>query len=339
MDEFFVLLSKYVTLAGVAWDYVEPERLLVWNGFQDLSREARRAFWTVGDRIQVIARIGLVWAFVMIGVAMFCPPHAAHTVIPILALVPILLLGWFITEWTSIAIIIAIAAVPQSTPGIGKVFGLVQTAIKKVVTVLVVEMILGIYLSLVPISKDPGLVPLLLLVAITLGIVSMILGKGWVRSLLIILLLGLTIVFFLGGRDKAGKKLDDAVAAVSAPPTSTLPASYRETRFCPASERDTVDFFDKAAADIPSKEFRYRPVEGCWAELVLPGFSHNWNVQTAANLEGDGSWMAVRCMDGRISFPPQSPNSNHPFGCGGRDAREKNTLFLQGNTELFFKAP
>jgi hypothetical protein len=117
-----------------------------------------------------------------------------------------------------------------------------------------------------------------------------------------------------------------------------LPAGYGENRLCPASERDIVDLFEKTVADLPHKEFRYRPAKGCWAELVLPGFSDKWSVQTA-NPERLEDWIAIRCTDGRIALQPQTLNSKSHYFCGGRDVKERNTFFYQGNTELFFKAP
>jgi uncharacterized membrane protein YhaH (DUF805 family) len=114
---------------------------------------------------------------------------------------------------------------------------------------------------------------------------------------------------------------------------SALPASYEPNRWCGA-EKEAINLFDK---NIPGKRFTYRTAEGCFAELVLPKFSHNWHLQTLKP-QKPGDWVAIACADGRVIVPPQAPNSGARFDCNGSDDRDKNTFLFQGNVELSFIA-
>jgi hypothetical protein len=109
---------------------------------------------------------------------------------------------------------------------------------------------------------------------------------------------------------------------------------FNANRLC-VGEKEPIDMYDTTVAELPGKRFRYMPVEGCFAKLVLPGFSHNWYVQTVyPNAPG---WIAVKCLNGNLAFPPQSPNGPAPYGnCGYRNDRERNTFLWQGNVEVMF---
>ena len=109
---------------------------------------------------------------------------------------------------------------------------------------------------------------------------------------------------------------------------------FNANRLC-VGEKAPIDMYDTTVAELPDKRFRYMPIEGCFAKLVLPGFSHNWYVQTVyPNAPG---WIAVKCLNGNLAFPPQSPNGPAPYGnCGYRNDRERNTFLWQGNVEVMF---
>jgi len=132
----------------------------------------------------------ILWPMLMLAVSMssFRPTALVAT----LALVPVVVLVgsiWFLRDpllWLVVWIKI---------PAARKPFLLLLGALG-------IEALAGIYFAIVPVSLDRGLVPLLLLVVVALCLFP----KGLVRKSLIALAVGITLVFFLGGRTAAKEK-------------------------------------------------------------------------------------------------------------------------------------
>jgi hypothetical protein len=126
-----------------------------------------------------------------------------------------------------------------------------------------------------------------------------------------------------------GNRAEEALKRATAP-------HFDQEAMCATEEED---IFEAKREDFGNHPIlvHFTPSERCWRKLVLPGFTNNWRIYTA-KAEKRGDWVAVRCLDGRISFPPQSPNTSTPWGhCGGDTPKERNTFFFQGNVELVFK--
>jgi hypothetical protein len=204
----------------------------------------------------------------------------------------------------------------------------------------------GIVLYLVPLEKDPGLV----LFALMLGIGKLVFRSKKLAWVLTLLLVGTIIAFFLGGRGKAIGTLVDAASAAQTkppeikkpgqaddqPPAKTQLPGYRKGRWC-TKEKEAQDLFDET---IPTRQFAYRPIDGCSAELVLPSSFNNLHFQ-ALGADRPGDYVAFSCSDGRELFvgPLSSANSDNVRGCGGKTPRERHTIFVQGNADLAFLAP
>lgn len=90
----------------------------------------------------------------------------------------------------------------------------IRTGARWIAGLLGAELSLVIYLYIVPIRDDPSLVPLLILVSFALFFFSLAHMVSWLRVLLAALLIGITIVFVLGGREKirAAFKREQAAA-------------------------------------------------------------------------------------------------------------------------------
>jgi hypothetical protein len=67
---------------------------------------------------------------------------------------------------------------------------------------LAADLIFGVYLSLVPISNDRGLVPLLVLVLVTIVLLRIGNAPALISLLMIVLAVAISVVFFIGGRDE-----------------------------------------------------------------------------------------------------------------------------------------
>lgn len=231
MKEFVELLKELKLDAEALWNCTEPQRQWVrahWAGFE---RRAR----AIASQVQWIMRFAIVWLFVLVVAAMFCPPRIATTGIPILTLLPLALLAWLLTAWTQLAALTVIAVIPANAPfEVGKIAAFLKTAIRKLAIVLLIELLLGTYLSAVPVSNDSGLVPLLVLVAISLALTSILIGKGWIRKLLILLIVGITLIFILGGRSQAAGSIADQWSKFTSFSAAPAVGNYNPNAICPS---------------------------------------------------------------------------------------------------------
>jgi hypothetical protein len=294
--------------------------------------------------------ISAIWPAIMISVALI---GGTQRIVLILTFVPIA-----VALYAAIAIPPAIWFAPATTNavlgGIGKTAtGIVsflprefrasvgipqipatKTLLWPVAAGLILNCLLGLFLYFVPITDDRELLFILLVVIIPLALLKIYNKAKGLQRLLAFAAVIIVLIFAFGGRGEAKKKALDKYTEVTAPAAAKFPG-YREGGWvCASGEKDG---FDLTTADLGGREFRQRSAEGCWTKMVLPSFSNHWGIYTAEP-ERPGDYMAVKCTDGHVSFPPQSPNANHPFDCSGRDAKERNTFFVQGNTELLFKA-
>jgi hypothetical protein len=148
------------------------------------------SIWCIGDAwLHRIAVLAVVVLLAMFAAAMLVPQDLQVTVVPILALIPLAGLLFLAIKRPTL---VAIAA----TAEIGR------KAIRAVSLALAADLIFGIYLSLVPISNDRGLVPLLVLVLVTIVLLRIGNAPAFISVLMIILAVAISVVFFIGGRDQ-----------------------------------------------------------------------------------------------------------------------------------------
>ncbi len=115
----------------------------------------------------------------------------------------------------------------------------IRTGARWIAALVGAELSLAIYLYIVPIRDDPRLVPLLILAAFALFFFSLAQMVSWLRVLLVALLLGITIVFILGGRAKIRAAFKQEQAAIekeraATPKEHPSPVNVRSTEHSPA---------------------------------------------------------------------------------------------------------
>jgi hypothetical protein len=142
--------------------------------------------------IRVAVGIVLLWPVLVIGAALSIPDRFYSTATAIVALLPLVAVLSFLFACTDPLIWAAIAALPQGRRTIVPLAAIVGT-----------ELALGVYFSVVPVWRDRALVPLLVLTA--LALVFLRLGgikNRLVAGILFLLILVITAIFLLGGRNK-----------------------------------------------------------------------------------------------------------------------------------------
>ena len=185
------------------------------------------SFGLLGERVDEFAnflqravRTAILALFGMVLFAMILPNQDIHwtlplyfwhpqitiwcsrtTVIPTLVLALVGYLAWIVTRGHVLLGILAVELVPSKTPLVGKIAALGKKLLRKVQLYLGLIVVFGIVLSIVPLSNDFSLVPLF---AATI-IARIFLGKGKLRGILTITMVGFVLVFFMGGRGPAKK--------------------------------------------------------------------------------------------------------------------------------------
>jgi len=156
------------------------------------------------------ARIGLTilvsWAVVIPVVAIFGYPvlTAMFTLVVLLA-----------------ATMLFVAYVDPLIVGVLAAFPGTRQAMRWLATVVGIELGLGVYCSIVPVWKDPELLVIATLVAVTLFFLAIGAGGG-IRTLgmatLVVVLLGATVMFFGGGRTAVANQMEHATARITPKP-------------------------------------------------------------------------------------------------------------------------
>lgn len=156
---------------------------------QTLATLSRQLWKTGNDWARWALALTAAWPLVisLVAVIGYRPLTSAFGLLPVLAIVFVLV------AWTDPLVIPILAAVHVSRSGI-----------QWLATILGTELLLSVYFTLVPVHNDPGLLPLLLLVAaaqlfLALGIQTG--HTGAVQTALWALLAVITVAFFAGGWD------------------------------------------------------------------------------------------------------------------------------------------
>jgi hypothetical protein len=176
------------------------------------------SLWNTGNRLArwTIGIIGF-WPIVLIGVAITGIP----TLTSLLALLPVL------------AIILLLLALidPLVLAVIGS-FERGRSALRISATIIGAELVIGVYFSVIPVWKDRGLVPLLVLILAAIGFLAAGLqgkiAKGTI-SILVLLAIILTITFISGGREGLYQKWENLTTA---PPALTPTIQPTQWQLC-----------------------------------------------------------------------------------------------------------
>lgn len=150
----------------------------------------------------------LFWPLAVIVAAILFAPHVAQTVVPIVDLVPLVAI-FFLLIGTPFAL-----AVILQKPAARRGFLWLAAAIG-------VELSIGVYFSTIPVSKDAGLVPLLLLTALAIFFLRVGGIARWLVRIFAFLVVAITIVFLLGGRNKALNSVEKTFKEMNEVPSAS----------------------------------------------------------------------------------------------------------------------
>jgi hypothetical protein len=134
--------------------------------------------------------IAFLWPIFALVTAMVLAPMMAQTIVPLVEIAPVLL---------------AIVLLIIGTPSIIAILldePIARKGFLYFVAFIGVELTIGIYIALVPISNDAGLVPLLIITGLAIFFLQTARFAKPLRNLLIVVLIGITITFAAGGRTK-----------------------------------------------------------------------------------------------------------------------------------------
>ena len=197
------------------------------------------SIWQIGNMwLRRVAVVAIAVMFTMLAAAMLVPKSDQLTVIPILALIPVA--GFVVLALKGPLVIAAAASVDVG-----------RKAIRAVSLLLAADLICGIYLSLIPISNDRGLVPFFVLVLVTLLLLRIGNAQGFLPLFVTLLAVIITIIFLIGGRDKITDKMHTWPSTSSqAPPQVSLQVSPQVS---PSSDPPQVPQIISVSAVVPQQ--------------------------------------------------------------------------------------
>jgi TonB family protein len=243
--------------------------------------------------INRLLKMILVWPVAMVACAMWSS-SIAQKVVPILALMPVFFFLYFMLKFVNPATV-GMFAIPRARE-------LVQKVARQVGILVAAECGLGLFLWFVPISNDRWLAPVLLLAVLAFLGLKLADVAGGIRAVLALLIVGIAVVFILGGRNKL-----DGLAKSTASNNGSLPPNYSPSRICDDAFND--DF------DNSQKNLRYFDVtlhEGCFGGFVhLPKSWSNWYAQPRG--EQNGFWIAYWHENSQTPLGPYGPNASYHF--------------------------
>lgn len=157
-----------------------------WETWEELKRFFRTT-WNVSDfSLKALYFLVLGWPILL---AYVCAMGGGTKITSSLALIP------FVAFALVLGISLAADAVILTDPTGRKIF-------KWIMAIIGVELVIGVYLTAVPLYNDPDLVPMLVLVLAAILVISLSGKLKRIRTLLWITLIVLTIIFVKGGREK-----------------------------------------------------------------------------------------------------------------------------------------
>lgn len=196
----------------------------------DECEEILGAFWDTGNRW---ARRTIYWMvaypFILIAIALFGNLTINTLVaiaIPLFAIVMLLMSN--------------IGHRPLIVAGIAA-FDEGKAALRWLMFALGMEAVAGLYFGLVPITNDYRLIPILLLVVMALMFLSLsgVKKLGFIKGILWLLTIGITVIFFYGGRDEV-KKIGTRTGEGDETSSAFVTKGHMEDGYWVAPEKTTI---------------------------------------------------------------------------------------------------
>ncbi len=131
----------------------------------------------------------LLWPAFAIGSGVLLTPANAQTLVPLVTLSPLIPMVLFLLGAPYRYFLIA--QDPDAKIGFRWAAAFIG-----------VELAIGVYFAVIPVSNDPGLTPLLVLTASAIFFLRLAQVARWLRFLLVLLLIGITVIFIVGGRER-----------------------------------------------------------------------------------------------------------------------------------------
>lgn len=195
----------------------------------------------------------LLWPLFAIAAAVLLKPSNAQTVVPLVTLSPLLPMVLFLLGAPFQYFLIA-----QDPDA--------KTGFRWAIALIAVELSIGVYFAVIPVSNDPGLTPLLVLIASALFFLKLAQIARWLQILFIILLMVITTIFVGGGRERIQAVFNspNRVPIIRVPPQAppsvhSAPVQTNSAQTAPgiplAPGARATGFFDPSVcADINNKE-------------------------------------------------------------------------------------
>lgn len=222
------------------------------------------ALWNTGNRIARAAILLIVlWPVLVAVTALVGFP----TITSIVALTPVMAIAFSI-----------IAAIDPIVIAVIATFKKGRTIFTWIATIIAAELVLGVYFSIVPVWNDRGLVPVVVLIAVTMFFLAIGI-KGKIQktaiSAMIFIIIVLTAIFFLGGREKAAAKFESAPTKTSTTTTPAMP----DYQLCAINGE--YDFSNLDIKKVGKVEIAFQ--RDCWTRVVLP-VNTCWRITPSADV-------------------------------------------------------
>jgi hypothetical protein len=220
------------------------------------KKSLTKAIWNTGNYMGRWAIGFILLTPVAIITASFLPPKTAEVVVPMITIALPL----------STAIIFSIIFLDPML--LGLIFSMESSKkfLARVAGIIGAETLMGIYFSLVPVSNDHGLIPAISLIWIAIPLIYFGVKDAWgkkIGSLLIILMIVLTAIFFMGGREGSEKKLMEMKQ-------STIPTAI------PQAKKPTIWAANPIQVEAP---------DSAWVSYPAPSYDYGIAVQKGEAVE------------------------------------------------------
>jgi hypothetical protein len=220
--------------------------------FSEIVRVAA-ALWKIGNYwLRLVLGTIILWPIAIILAATALPEQRATTIVPLVALLPLAALLLF--AMNAPLAIAAVGVLPKGREILYLIAGMIGA-----------ELTVGVYVSLVPVSNDRGLLPLLILSALAYAFLRLAKVRNFITGLLFLLILCLTVIFLLGGRNNVAnvaQKVEKNVAK-SIGETRVVPiAAYDPHKICDDAWKNELRFDDNV------DHFDVDLHEGCFSGLI-----------------------------------------------------------------------
>ena len=351
LKELSELSEQIERIVRAGWNSIGPERKIMRAKLREFKKSADK-----GARlIKTLAVLMVLWPFALISICTYSTPRRAITVIPIIALAPLLVMAvWIATKPFALIGAALIERVPSDAEmlrfKIGEMASLLRKAARAILLYWFIgDLITGAFCAFVPLSKDPGLVPVFLLIVIAILALRFFKIKGPIKAVLYLILFVLVIIFLFGGRDKVQNDVSGTINGTKGlvsglaemPKTSPSPAVSSQVfqrAICDSAWRDDMQ-------EPPGNNFVVTTHAGCFREFItLPEGWTNWNLEFEGN--NRNQWYAIwfagaRNPEGpfKVGSRPSFPSHPRTFRLQGTEGGQLRFYTSDDRTELTVPTP